>query len=372
LCLIGGFDTIQGMGTGLNGPAHFRSGFKISMNTCFVIQSGRLQYEGLLLAESILYKNVLPPSSVHIYYPVNSSVWAENPEPDEDVLEFLKDRGFNLVAFENRHFGSAYPISNKIYAVNKAAQTSPHVLFLDTDSLFVGDAAASFLDDRIVRDMGNVGVCKAGGSFPQAHAVYSKDAIWRAIYRKFGIDPDDVLSAAVNFTGVVTFPYFNAGTVFFSNSGPVSELWLRVALEINKRDLPELEGQKIFPFLDQIALPVAIALSKTGYEYIHSGFNCNQLRGDIVHWHYHYPYIIYEALTSFEGGAVLDDLRTFFGDYLKRSVSRDLIFKHKSLGYFLDENNWPEISKIYREYLSGTSDLQRRVFWKSQGMHRIF
>jgi|GEM_PF-3951485 len=339
------------------------------MKFCFVIQSGRLESEALLLAESIVFSGAIAPESVVVCYPEPSPLWPTNPEPSRQAIESLLSCGVSVTSFGNADYGATYPISNKIYAIRKVGRTARDVFFIDSDCLFLGEVET--LIGGTPGPTGNtLGACTAERSFPRKSKTYSDRDIWGAIYRKFGIDPD----AAVGGDGAATeggaFPYFNAGALFIRNAAAFCDLWLRVALEIDKRDIPELDGQKIYPFLDQISLPVAMALGGWKHEPLDPRINSNHVSEDVRLWHYHYPYRIYEALTSKDAGRARVFMRAFIMSHIKHSLCRDLILAHEGFGYFLNAEKWDEIASLYTHALNGMTVAQRHVFWNRYYRHR--
>ena len=109
-----------------------------AFNILAVVQSGRLQYEALLLAASLRASNPDFAGKLYLAEPQQNRLWPKNPAiTDTTVRAMLADLGAEILPFEAQHFGQTYPHGNKIEAL--AALPDEPFLFLDTDTLITGD-----------------------------------------------------------------------------------------------------------------------------------------------------------------------------------------------------------------------------------------
>ncbi|MFP4275541.1 MAG: hypothetical protein ACLFRU_11005, partial [Paracoccaceae bacterium] len=83
-------------------------------------QSGRLQYEAVLLAATLRATNPRFPGRLILAEPQPGPLWpGACPRiacPETRAL--LDDLGAEIRPFESRHFGAAYPYGNKIEALS--------------------------------------------------------------------------------------------------------------------------------------------------------------------------------------------------------------------------------------------------------------
>ncbi len=108
-------------------------------NILCIGQSGRLQYEAVLLAASLRAQSPGFKGRLLIATPRPGPLWPDqNPQlTDPATLALLADLGAEVIAFDNRAFGAAYPHGNKIEALSHIPDEP--FLFLDTDTIITGD-----------------------------------------------------------------------------------------------------------------------------------------------------------------------------------------------------------------------------------------
>lgn len=225
-----------------------------SFNIVIVGQQGRLMYEAVLLAASLRAMDPGFAGRVVVAEPQPGQLWSGDPRIRSDgVRAALAELGAEIVPFENRHFGESYPHANKAEGLAAAPEGEPF-LFLDTDTLVTGPLSALPFDfDRPAASM------RREGTWPVIE-LYGPGytAIWRALYDRFGLDFETSLDAAHPDEFWRRYLYFNAGWFF----GPCPVAFGRRFTEIMReiRDDPpaELVCQPLFPWLDQIALPLVI------------------------------------------------------------------------------------------------------------------
>jgi hypothetical protein len=83
-------------------------------------------------------------------------------------------------------------------------------------------------------------------------------AIWRALYDRFGLEFDSSLDPTQPEEYWERYLYFNAGWYFHRCPREFGDRMLGIMLGIRDTPLPELVCQPLDPWLDPIALPLAI------------------------------------------------------------------------------------------------------------------
>lgn len=224
-----------------------------AFNILCIGQSGRLQYEAVLLAASLRLKSPGFKGRLLIATPRPGKLWPENPQlTDPATLDLLADLGAEIIPFDSRAFGSAYPHGNKIEAL--AHIPDEPFLFLDTDTLITGDLSTLTTDfSRPTASM------KREGTWPQPD-LYGPGytGIWSALYRRFDLDFASSLDLTQPDEYWQRYLYFNAGWFLHESPRRFGELFLKYATEIRRNPGPELACQSLDPWLDQVALPLVI------------------------------------------------------------------------------------------------------------------
>ncbi len=146
-------------------------------NILAIGQSGRLQYEAVLLAASLRATNPGFVGKLFIAVPQPGPLWPDDPRiTDPDTLALLADLGATILPFQSRMFGASYPYGNKIEAL--AALPDAPFLFLDTDTLVTGPL--SDLDIDFARPAASM---RREGTWP-TQELYGPGfgAIWKSLY----------------------------------------------------------------------------------------------------------------------------------------------------------------------------------------------
>lgn len=185
-------------------------------------------------------------------------------------------------------WASPYPHGNKLLAASQARDCDVSVFF-DTDTVLLSPISDS--------------VSKGGTPEPTVFAVpegvptwgrHIED--WVPVYRHFGLPVPDERVRMCRGRRVETLPYFNAGFVGFAEAATqmglrFGELWLETAIEIDQAlDIPNKR-----PWLDQIALPIAVARSGLKMRVHDETYNYSLYRRrepageDVRLAHYHIP-----------------------------------------------------------------------------------
>lgn len=222
-------------------------------NILAIGQSGRLQYEAVLLAASLRANDPAFSGRLIIATPKAGPLWDHDPAiTDPATLALLHDLGAELLPFDSAHFGSRYPHGNKIEAL--AHLPDDPFLFLDTDTLVTGPLSTLPFD--FAKPSASM---KRTGTWPVPE-LYGPDqtAIWKSLYDRFGLDFASSLDLAQPDNYWQRYLYFNAGWFFAQSPHRFGATFLRYATAIASNPGPELACQSLDPWLDQIALPLAI------------------------------------------------------------------------------------------------------------------
>jgi len=172
---------------------------------------------------------------------------------DAPLREMLHTLGADILPFESVHFGQDYPYGNKIEALAAMPEGEPFVFF-DTDTLITGDLTEVPFDfDRPSASL------RREATWPELQ-LYGPGytATWKSLYDKFGLDFESSLDPSQPDEYWKRYLYFNAGFFFYSCPKAFGSRLTDYALAIRDDPPPELVCQSLFPWLDQIALPLVI------------------------------------------------------------------------------------------------------------------
>ncbi|WP_333815055.1 hypothetical protein [Tabrizicola sp.] len=224
----------------------------MSFNLLAIAQSGRLEHEAILLAASLRRSDPGFAGTLFIAEPQPGPKWRDNPRISDRSRRLLATLGATILPFESRAFGSDYPQGNKIEAL--AALPDAPFLFLDTDTLITGPVG------DIPFDFGRPSASmRRENTWPKVE-LYGPTLreTWAALYDRFGLDfasswdsshPDDYWQR---------YLYFNAGWFFHQSPQAFGNRFLAWAKEIRDNPPEALICQELYPWLDQIALPLVI------------------------------------------------------------------------------------------------------------------
>ncbi len=222
-------------------------------NILAVVQSGRLQYEALLLAASLRATNPDFQGTLYLAEPQQGGKWQRNPAvTNPAVRQALRDLGAVFLPFQAQVFGQDYPHGNKIEAI--ATLPEEPFLFLDTDTLVVGDLSTVGFDfNRPSASM------RREGTWPTPD-LYGPEigTIWKALYTRFNLSFEPTLDLGQPEGYWQRYMYFNAGWFFHASPRAFATRFISYAMTLRDHPPPELIGQEIYPWLDQIALPLVI------------------------------------------------------------------------------------------------------------------
>lgn len=222
-------------------------------NILAITQAGRLQYEAVLLAASLRASDPDFPGTLYLAEPQPGPKWPSDPRiAHAPTRTLLTELGAEILPFEAKDFGADYPQGNKIEAL--AALPDEPFLFLDTDTLITG----SFAD--VVFDFGQPSASmRREGTWPQIE-LYGPGYTdtWKSLYDRFGLDFASSLDHSQPDEHWERYLYFNAGWFFHTSPRIFGERFRNYALSIRNNPPAELVCQSLFPWLDQIALPLVI------------------------------------------------------------------------------------------------------------------
>jgi len=301
-----------------------------------VAQSGRLTYEAVLFAASL--REAAPEFSgkLVVAEPRPGPDWIGTPGiTDDDARAFLQDQGCEIRAFDTLHFGKTYPQGNKIEALTTLAPNEPFIFF-DTDTLITGPInQIRFEFDRPSASMAR------SATWPEPPLYgpgYAK--IWQAIYDRFDIPFAPTLDNSQPDDHWERYLYFNAGWFYARDPQDFRDRMLNVMTSLRDDPMEELASQSLYPWLDQIALPVVISALGGG----RPGPSLDGLDGDLtMHW---------RALPLFYARAT-DEQLAFFEDLtrpnkIKRVLKnyepfRRMIYQRRGtrVRALFDQNNLP-------------------------------
>lgn len=224
-----------------------------TFNILAVAQAGRLGYEAVVLAASLQASDPGFPGRLIVMEPQPGGAWPGDPRLPAPVRALLERLGAEVLPFEARHFGAAYPQGNKIEALTAAPEGAPFV-FLDSDTLVTGPLSAVPFD--FARPSASM---RREGTWPEIE-LYGPGytAIWKSLYDRFGLDFGSSLDLAQPDEHWERYLYFNAGWFFGPCPRAFGQRFLDYALSIRDDPPAELVCQSLDPWLDQVALPLVI------------------------------------------------------------------------------------------------------------------
>ncbi|WP_112308774.1 hypothetical protein [Pseudogemmobacter bohemicus] len=222
-------------------------------NIAAVVQRGRLGHEALLLAASLREADPGFQGRLLLAEPQPGPLWPEDPRlPQGALRDRLEELGAEFIPFESKVFGAPYAIGNKIEMLT--ALPDEPFLFLDTDTLVTGPLSQLAID--FARPSASM---KREGTWPQIELYGPGYAeTWGALYERFGLDFGATLDLSWPDEYWQRYMYFNAGWFFHESPAAFGRRFLDYAVTIHKDRPPALVCQELWPWLDQIALPLVI------------------------------------------------------------------------------------------------------------------
>ena len=244
-----------------------------AFNILVVGQSGRLQYECLLFAASLRLCSPDFAGRLFVAVPRPGPLWQGDPGiRDAGVLAALTELGAEILPFDSHVFGGTYPHGNKIEALLALPEGEPFVFF-DSDTLITGDLARVPFDfERPAASL------RREGTWPEP-TLYGPGygAIWKSLYDRFGLEFETSLDPNQPDEYWERYLYFNAGWFYAACPRRFGQTFLDYAVSIRDDPPVELVSQSLDPWLDQVALPLAIHAFGGGRDALPTGY----LDGDI-------------------------------------------------------------------------------------------
>ena len=225
----------------------------MTFDILIVGQHGRLTHEACLFAATLRHASPGWAGRLVVAEPQPGPLWPDDPRippgPQRDLLEEL---GAEIVPFESRHFGQAYPNGNKIEGL--AALPGGPFVFFDTDTVITGELSEVEID--FARPAASM---RREGTWPTVE-IYGPDYndIWGALHARRGGALADTLDPDWPDGHWRRYLYFNAGWFFGADPAAFRRAFLEAALMIRDDPPPEIATQTLDPWLDQAALPLAI------------------------------------------------------------------------------------------------------------------
>lgn len=223
-------------------------------NIMIIGQAGRLQYEALLFAASLRHCAPGFTGRLFVAVPQAGPCWERDPSIRKpEVLEALADLRAEILPFENTVFGSTYPHGNKIEALQALPEGEPFVFF-DSDTLITDELGEVPFD--FSRPSASL---RVEGSWPKP-TLYGPgyEGIWKSLYDRFGLDFASSLDLSQPEEFWKRHLYFNAGFFYGACPHVFGRRFLDYARSVRDDPPPELIGQSLDPWLDQIVLPLVI------------------------------------------------------------------------------------------------------------------
>jgi hypothetical protein len=217
----------------------------------FISQSGELEIKSILLAAS-LYRNLSCKYEMIVAFPTPEERWGKLKE---ETVTFLRKIGAELVPIVNQ-IDEDYPIGNKVSCLQLDV-TGDIKIFLDSDIL-------------CLRPFEPPPEFNARFSAKPADLNTFTDQleIWKKVYDSVGVQmPQDRIQASVSKETMP--PYFNAGFIAVHSNVELGHTWLDFCRRIDSN--PSIPNKR--PWLDQIALPVAVSYLGIDYTYLNEQFN---------------------------------------------------------------------------------------------------
>lgn len=236
-------------------------------NILCIAQGGRLQYEALVFMASFNKFHSGDAYRVFIAEPQPGPLWPDDPRMSDHIREKLTEMGAEIVPLESEVFGANYPYGNKIEALRLLPKNQPFIFF-DTDTLFTGCLADVPFDfDKPSASQR----CEGTWPVPDLYGPGYHE-IWASLYRKFKLPFKSSIDTSQPIEYWRRYLYFNAGFFYYKDPHKFHDLFLKYATEIRDNPPDELDGQTMYPWLDQVALPLVIHKLGGGREALPTGY----------------------------------------------------------------------------------------------------
>lgn len=323
-------------------------------NILAVVQAGRLTYEAIAFMATFRDAHPNFAGRVILAEPQPGPRWFQDPTiHDPEARALLERLGADIIPFENTAFGEHYPNGNKICALSVLPKGEPF-LFFDTDTVFHGRV------DRLGIDFDKPSASlRREGTWPMPE-LYGPgyDVIWRSLYDRFGLEFEASLDTSQPEEYWQRYLYFNAGWFYGPDPKAFGDLFLSYATEIEAAPGSALDTQEIYPWLDQIALPLVIHCLGGGRDSAAHG----ALDGTAT-THYRYLPLLYAmhsdlAIETLERAVAPNRVKKVLKKY---EAARRLVFQGKGakLREMFDQQNLPRKEQAIRQKIK-----KAKMWWR--------
>lgn len=244
-------------------------------NFILVADGQRFEDPAIILVGSLRRQHAANEANIHVYCPAEKIDHLTGFF--REAIEFFGARIVPIPAVQTP-FSTPYPHGNKMLAAVQPRE-GERTAFFDTDMIALGPVLPALGADRI-------------GAVPEGVPTWgSKPGEWESAYGHFGLDLPDERIRLCRGRQMETLPYFNAGFLSWPEKSAFARLWLDTAIALDAA--PEVKQKR--PWLDQIAMPVAIRRSGLPYETLPEKYNYSYYRreyplsDEIAVGHYHIP-----------------------------------------------------------------------------------
>jgi hypothetical protein len=248
-----------------------------AFNIVVVGQRGRVGYEALLFAASLREMDPGFSGRLFVAEPQPGPLWTFDPRiNDPELKDALTRLDAEILPFTSTDFGEAYAYGNKAECLAALPEGEPF-FFFDSDTLITGPVSTLPIDpERPAASMNREGTWPIIELYGPGY-----NDIWGALYKRFGLDFESSLDTSQPDEFWRRYLYFNAGWFFGPCPVAFGSRLVEVMREIRDNPPEELVCQALFPWLDQIALPLVIHEAGGG----RPGPDLDPLDGDAsCHW----------------------------------------------------------------------------------------
>ena len=321
-------------------------------NIAVIGQKGRLGYEAALFAASLRANSPEFSGRLFVGEPQPGPRWPDDPRMTSNALRtLLGELGAEILPFESKDFGAAYPQGNKIEVLEALPAGEPFIFF-DSDTLILSELSDVPFDfDQPSASM------RRTGTWPEIELYgpgYTE--IWKSLYDRFELDFESSLDLSQPDEYWQRYLYFNAGWFFGADPHEFGRRFRHYAKTI-RDDRPEpLVCQQLDPWLDQVALPLVIHGLGGGRHTIPEG-----LLDGAVSCHYRYLPLLYAkepdtTVTALEAAAAPNKIKRVLKEHdaMKRMIYQGRGEKVRAL---FDQAKLPRKERQIR------NTIKREGFW---------
>ncbi|MDS9467770.1 hypothetical protein RGQ15_09345 [Paracoccus sp. MBLB3053] len=223
-------------------------------NILIVAQNGRLAREAVLFAASLRRNSPKWSGRLIVAEPTGDGAWqGVNTRLSDRERGVLQDLDAEIVPLHAQAFGRDYPNGNKIEALELLPPAEPF-LFFDTDTVVLGELSDLGIDfQRPCASMRRTGTWPIPPLYGPGYS-----AIWKSLYDRFSLDFSTTLDLAQPDEHWERYLYFNAGWFTGDDPREFGRRFREWAIAIRDEPGDELACQSLYPWLDQIVLPLVI------------------------------------------------------------------------------------------------------------------